>query len=54
MVLSSAVEEEVEAGSIVALKLSDADIAKELFVVLPDDAPETSAAARFAAALVAA
>jgi DNA-binding transcriptional LysR family regulator len=51
LVLKSAVEEEVAAGSLVALKLADADMAKELFVVLPDDTPETSAAARFAASL---
>lgn len=54
MVLAGAVDEEVQAGTLTALKLADADIAKDLFVVLPDDAPETSAAARFAASLSAA
>jgi DNA-binding transcriptional LysR family regulator len=53
LVLAGAVEEEVAAGTLVALDLADADIAKELFVVLPDGTPETAAAARFAAALVA-
>jgi len=53
LVLGGAVEEEVAAGTLVALRLADADLSKELFVVLPDGTPETSIAARFAAALVA-
>lgn len=52
LVLAAAVAEEVRAGTLSALRLADADLAKELFVVLPDDTPATSPAARFAAALI--
>ena len=51
MVMAGAVEEEVEVGTLHALRLADGDLAKDLFVVLPDGTPETSAAARFAASL---
>jgi DNA-binding transcriptional LysR family regulator len=53
LVLAGTVEEEVAAGTLKALRLSDADLSKELYIVLPDDTPETAPAARFAAALVA-
>jgi DNA-binding transcriptional LysR family regulator len=52
LVLAGAVEEEVKAGTLRALRLSDGDLAKDLFVVLPEDTPPTSPAARFAAAMV--
>jgi len=54
LVLAGAVAEEARAGTLVALRLADADLTKDLVVVLPDDTPATSPAARFAAALVAA
>ncbi|MGD8809727.1 MAG: LysR family transcriptional regulator [Gammaproteobacteria bacterium] len=54
LVLAGTVEEEVKAKTLVALRLDDADLSKDLYVVLPEDTPETSAAARFAQTLMAA
>lgn len=54
LVLAGTAAEEVKAGTLVALRLADADLTKDLFVVLPEDLPATAPAARFAAALVAA
>lgn len=48
LVLAASVEDEVRHGSIRALPVLDADLAKDLYVVLPEDLPETAPAARFA------
>jgi DNA-binding transcriptional LysR family regulator len=52
LVLAGAVEEERRAGTLAALRVTDADLAKDLFMVLPEDTPATSPAARFVAALL--
>jgi DNA-binding transcriptional LysR family regulator len=52
LVLAGAAADDVKAGTLAALRLHDADLTKELAVVLPEDTPPTSPAARFAAALV--
>ncbi|MEX2632335.1 MAG: LysR substrate-binding domain-containing protein [Tistlia sp.] len=47
LVLRGAVEEEVAAGSLVALSLDGLDLAKDLQIVLPERLPPTAPAARF-------
>jgi DNA-binding transcriptional LysR family regulator len=48
LVFASAVEEEVRAGSLRSLNVAGVDIAKDLFVVLPEDTPPDSPPQRFA------
>ena len=48
LVYAAAVVDEVKAGSLCALRLADAELAKDLFVILPQDVPESAPAARFA------
>lgn len=52
LVLAGAAADDVKAGTLAALRLHDADLTKELVVVLPEDTPPSAPAARFAAALV--
>lgn len=49
LVLASSVADEVAAGHLVALPLADADLVKEIKLIVPAPLPATSAAARFAA-----
>lgn len=49
LVLASSVTDEVAAGHLVALPLADADLVKEIKLIVPAPLPATSAAARFAA-----
>ena len=48
IVLESAVREQVEAGLLRALPVAGVRLAKDLFVLLPEDMPETSIASAFA------
>jgi DNA-binding transcriptional LysR family regulator len=48
LVFTSAVAEEVRAGSLRGLPVSGVDIAKDLFVILPEQTPTESPARRFA------
>lgn len=47
LVLSSAVASEVTAGHLVARPLAEADVAKEIYCITPEDLPSTSSARRF-------
>ncbi len=48
MVFESAVREELSAGSLRAVAVDGLEIAKELFVIVPSDLPDTSPVRRFA------
>lgn len=48
IVLACAVEDEVATGDLVALPLADADLAKDIHLIVPERLPAASAAARFA------
>jgi hypothetical protein len=47
--MAAAVTDEVKAGQLVALRLKDIELAKEMKVILPLDVPAAAPAARFAA-----
>jgi DNA-binding transcriptional LysR family regulator len=49
LVIASAVADEVETGHLVALRVTDADLAKEMKLILPEGTPRGAPAARFAA-----
>lgn len=53
MVLANAVAEIERTGTRHALRLVDAELSKDPFVVLPEDTPRTAPASRFAAARMA-
>jgi DNA-binding transcriptional LysR family regulator len=53
LVLSSAVASEVAAGHLVARPLADADVAKDIYCITPEDLPATSGAYRFREQLLA-
>jgi len=48
LVMLSAVREELAAGSLRALQISETKLAKKIVVVMPDDTPPTAPSARFA------
>lgn len=48
LVMAGAVEDEVKAGQLHALPVAGVELRKPIFVILPDDMPETSRAASFA------
>jgi DNA-binding transcriptional LysR family regulator len=48
VVLACSVEDEVAAGDLFALQLVDADLVKDIQLIVPERLPATSAAARFA------
>ena len=49
LVLAGAVNDEVEAGDLVALALADIDLVKSIRLIVPTALPNQSAAARFTA-----
>lgn len=49
LVIASAVTDEVETGRLVALRVTDADLEKEMKLILPEGTPDGAPAARFAA-----
>lgn len=49
LVIASAVADEVETGRLVALRVTDADLFKEMKLILPEGTPDAAPAARFAA-----
>lgn len=49
LVIASAVADEVETGRLIALRVTDAELFKEMMLVLPDGTPIGAPAARFAA-----
>ena len=49
LVIASAVADEVETGRLIALRVADADLAKDMKLILPKGTPTGTPAARFAA-----
>lgn len=49
LVIASAVSDEIETGRLIALRMADAELFKEMKLILPDGAPSGAPAARFAA-----
>lgn len=49
LVIASSVADEVETGHLVALRVIDADLAKDMKLILPEGTPDEAPAARFAA-----